>query len=129
MDTKSVGEISEAMFIARFLQLRWTVLKPFGDNKRFDLVIDRGYGFERVQVKTARYKNGTVMFNAYTVSTSNKNLGYHGQCDLFAVYCTSLDRFYLLKVEDFKATRIHLRVVPPKNEQVRHVKYAKEYEI
>lgn len=39
-NSKSIGERSEAMALAHFLQLGWVVLLPFGDNQRYDLVID-----------------------------------------------------------------------------------------
>jgi len=116
-NTKSVGDVSEAMFTAKFLQLGWVVLKPFGDNERYDLVIDRGQGFERVQVKTGNYKNGVVKFNASTVGKNYKNIDYRGQCELFAVYCTALHKFYLIRVDEVCTSKPHLRVEPTKSNQ------------
>ncbi len=36
-DTNSIGDISEAAIITRFLQLGYVVLTPYGRNQRYDL--------------------------------------------------------------------------------------------
>lgn len=71
------GDASEATVIAKLKQKGHTVLKPFGDNQRYDIVIDTEDGFEKVQVKTARphhEKDGAVVFKTEgTHSNTNKN--------------------------------------------------------
>lgn len=37
---KAIGECSEAMVLARLVEVGYTVLKPFGDSKRYDLMIE-----------------------------------------------------------------------------------------
>ena len=37
-DTKTAGEITEAVVLAEFLKAGFPVLVPFGDNLRYDLV-------------------------------------------------------------------------------------------
>src|SRR5215831_8523425 len=87
--SNSIGEISEAAIIARFLQLGYVVLTPYGGNQRYDLVIEDAEGdFWRVQCKTARIQDdGTVI----AFDTANHNYAlkdrqwrhYRGQCDYF----------------------------------------------
>lgn len=55
---KKIGDKSYMQFITACVMLDWTVLEPIGDCDRYDCVIDRGNGFERIQVKTGRYKAG-----------------------------------------------------------------------
>lgn len=122
MNTKQVGTISEAMALARFMSLGWKVLMPFGDNERYDLVIDRGNGFETVQVKTGRVRKGCVIFNAsstvgHTGSHYSPDKSYQNEVDLFCVYCPELDSLYLLPVDAVGAYKGHLRIDPPKSAQ------------
>lgn len=130
MNSKTIGDQSEGMVLARFLRNGWTVLQPFGDNQRYDLVVDRGNGFERVQVKTGRLKNGAIFFVA---SSSQAHRGkarrtYLGQIELLAVFCPETDKVYLAPVEEFKSAG-SLRVDPPKNNQHKKVRLAKDFEI
>ena len=55
-NTKAIGEISEAMILAEFLKAGIPVLMPFGDNQRYDMVVEAGGQFLNVQCKTARYR-------------------------------------------------------------------------
>ena len=57
MNSKDVGEISEGMVLAALLRARKIVLRPFGDNQRYDLVVDEDGTFVRIQCKTARLKD------------------------------------------------------------------------
>src|SRR5262249_30713483 len=52
-NTKSIGEVSEAIILAEFLKAGFPVLLPFGDNQRYDMVVEVGGRFLRVQCKTA----------------------------------------------------------------------------
>ena len=130
-NTKCVGEKSEAMVLARFLQLGWIVWQPFGDNQRYDLVIDRGLGFETVQVKTATFKKGSIVFR--TCSTyahrGRKSRSYKGNCDLFAVYSPRFNEVYLIKVNEVGETMCALRVEETKNKQSKEIRFASLYKI
>ena len=131
----SIGEISEAGIIARFLQLGYVVLTPHGGNQRYDLVIEDAEGnFWRVQCKTARIQDdGTVV----AFDTANHNYAlkdkqwrhYRGQCDYFAVFCEELKKVYLVPVDQVGVTRMNLRLAPAKNNQIKNVRWAKDYEL
>ncbi len=103
MNSKSIGNISEAKVLAKFVSLGWVVLSPFGDNERYDFVIDRGKGFERVQVKTAQLTNdcGACRFHVFSLSGSYTKIkrGYEGEVEFFAVYNGVLDKVYLVPIE------------------------------
>ncbi len=53
MNTKQIGEITEACILAILLKAGYVVLTPFGDNQRYDLVIERDGVFQRVQCKSS----------------------------------------------------------------------------
>ena len=133
-DTNSMGDISEAAIITRFLQLGYTVLTPYGGNQRYDLVIEDSEGkFWRIQCKTARVdENSTVLtFNTSISNVTGKNRQprhYRGQCDYFATYCEKLNKVYLIPVDQVGPTSARLRLVsaidPRYNRQ-----WAKDYEL
>src|SRR5258708_29013271 len=134
-DTNSIGDISEAAIITRFLQLGYVVLTPYGRNQRYDLVIEDVEGqFWRVQCKTAWIQdNGTVV--VFDTANDNYDLKnkqwrhYRGQCDYFAVYCEELDKVYLVPVDQVGTASVNLRLVPAKNNQVKNVRWARDYEL
>jgi PD-(D/E)XK nuclease superfamily protein len=91
---KIVGDRACAMVLARLLEVFDTVLLPFGENQRYDLVVDTGNELMRVQCKTGRLREGTVRFaacsNTYHHPYPEKRFhsrNYVGGADLFGVYC------------------------------------------
>ena len=137
---KQLGERSQAHIIARLLEVGYTVLTPYGDSSRYDLVIEDAEGqFWRVQCKTAWIENGdaSIQFAATSLRTRSTNgkvkysrAGYVGQVEYFAVYSHELHKTYLIPASHIgNATRMRLRLAPAKNNQEKGIKWAKEYEL
>jgi PD-(D/E)XK nuclease superfamily protein len=137
---KQLGERSQAHIIARLLEVGYTVLTPYGDSSRYDLVIEDAEGqFWRVQCKTAWIENGgaSIQFATTSLRTRSTNgkvkysrAGYMGQVEYFAVYSHELHKTYLIPASHIgNATRMRLRLVPSKNNQEKGVKWAKDYEL
>lgn len=133
-DTNAIGDMSEATIIARFLQLGYVVLTPYGGNQRYDLIVEDDEGtFWRVQCKTARLEDNETVI---TFDTANHNYAlknkqarhYRGQCDYFAAYCEKLDKIYLIAVDQVGTRRVNLRLILAKNNQEKNVRWAKDYE-
>jgi hypothetical protein len=106
------------------------VLTPFGDNQRYDLVVDVGGRFIRIQCKTARLIKGALQFSTCS-SQSHRGRGkqgYKGQAELFGVYSPDLDKVYFIGVDGVGDHGAHLRVDEPRNGQDRHVRYARDFE-
>lgn len=135
---KAVGDTTTAMVLARLVQAGKMVLLPFGENQRYDLVIEETDGsFVRVQCKTGRLRTGAVRFPTCSVTYHHpNNLGtrayrqnYRGQSDVFGVYCPETDRVYLVPVETVGNVMGALRVEPTKNGQSKKVRWARDYEL
>jgi hypothetical protein len=131
VNTKSIGERSEAIVMAEFLKAGYVVLMPFGDNQRYDLVIDIDGKFLRVQCKTARLiKAGAVLnFPAYSSSvhrSGGTKKGYRDQADLFAVYSPDTGQVYILPVAEVGESDVALRLTPPRH-RYPSVRYADNY--
>lgn len=124
MNSKAVGERTEGIILGYLIKKGYTVLVPFGDNQRYDLVVDAGNGkFIRGQCKTGRYRNGCVEFSTSSHNPfTNEKTSYHGQIEVFWVYCEELETFYEVQVEETSKNSKKLRVEHPKNNATKTVK-------
>lgn len=132
MNSKDIGDISESQVLARLILKGENVLIPFGDNKRYDLVIEKDGNFQRIQIKTGRFKNGVIIFPTCSSSThrgGNKN-NYIGQIEMFMVYCPELDTIYRVPINEIKEikTECTLRVEKPIKNQIKGIRLAVDFE-
>ena len=126
---KSIGEVS-AVVMAEFLKAGFPVLLPFGDSQRYDLVVEAGGRFLRVQCKTAspcgwRDDRSCIRFKAR--SGTHHSVPYRDQADLFAAYAPSTRQVYVLPVDEVPETDVWLRLMPAKNNQHLRVRLAEEH--
>ncbi len=108
------------------------VLVPFGVNRRYDLMIDLGDRFLRVQCKTGRLREGVVYYSAQSVRSNTKGSicrPYTGEIDLFMVYCPDNDQVYAVPIDEATSTLGTLRLTPSKNGQVKRIRWARDYEL
>lgn len=102
---------------------------PFGDNQRYDLIVDDHGKLLRCQCKTGKLSDGKVSFN---VCSTNWNKGtrkdYHGQIELFLVYCPQNEKFYRVPIEACGTVTMTLRDSPAKNNQKTRTRLASEFE-
>ena len=131
MNSKAKGEITEGLMLGKLLSLGYIVSIPFGNNQRYDFIIDKGDELLKVQCKTDSIKNGCVYFptcstNGFTGKTTN----YKGQIDIFVVYCKELNKYYEIPVDDVGIKVGILRFNPLKRtEKGLEIRWAEKYEI
>jgi len=136
---KTVGERSEAIIIAKLLEVGYGVLTPFGENKRYDLVIEDADGnFYRIQCKTGWLENEAayIVFATssmyYRVKDGRAGHGrkdYRGQIDYFAVYSPDTKKVYLVPIDHVGKATAYLRLVATANNQKKGVRWAQDYEL
>src|SRR5687768_9898995 len=108
---------------------------PFGENTRYDLILDEGDELYRVQCKTGRLRDGAIRFATCSSYAHHRNPGatqrpYFGEVDYFAVYCPENGGVYLIPIADIPSRRMAtLRVDAPRNNQWRFVRLAANYEL
>ncbi len=107
-NSKAIGERSEAIILAKLLEAGYGVLTPFGDNRRYDLVIEDADGrFWRVQCKTGKSDGEKITFataSSYNHTLQNKGWKtYRGQVEYFAVYCPQTNGSYLIPVDHIRS--------------------------
>jgi hypothetical protein len=131
--TSARGDLTEMEIATALMRAGLTVLRPLSGAVRYDLVVDAGGGaFTRVQCKTGILRRGRVLFRVCSAD-ARRPLGvtYEGQADAFGVYCPELATAYLVPMSAVAGLGIMaaLRVEAPRNQQIKRVRYARDYEI
>jgi hypothetical protein len=133
-DTKSKGDISELRVALALVKTGYAVSKPLGENQRYDLIADDGECLHRVQVKTGRVRGGVMMFNCCSTHGHRRTgdlatRAYTGQIEFLAVYCPENEKVYLIPESDLTRTKIQLRLVAPRNNMTKTIRWASRYEL
>ena len=130
MNPKAVGEMSEAKILVAVMEKGFIPSIPFGNNQRYDLLLDDGQTVLRAQCKTGWLDAGAITF---AVSSKNgftgKRTHYKGQVDVFLVYSPDLNKVYKVPVSLAPESQMRLRVDQPKlrgNKSTVH--WAKDFE-
>ncbi|MBA3787079.1 MAG: hypothetical protein H0X21_00095 [Actinobacteria bacterium] len=131
---KAIGDRSTLAIMAAFDLAGYIVSVPFGENTRYDLVVDDGGCLSRVQCKTGRLREGAVRFNTCSVYAHHPNPKVHSrhyrdEVDSFAVYCPENGAVYLIPISDLPSRRTASLRVDAANTQVRGVRPAARYKI
>jgi hypothetical protein len=129
MNSSTKGNITEAVVIQKLLQLGHIPLIPFGDGAPYDLAYEASGTLVRVQCKTARLKDGVIVFNSCSKSRDGKPISYLGKIDVFAVWSPDLNKVYIVPIEIAATTATSLRVEATKNNQTKGVLFASVYEV
>jgi hypothetical protein len=138
MERDHPKDVGDRTTLAVMLALRMAglaVLVPFGENTRYDLVVDDGNSLRRVQCKTGRLRHGAVRFAVCSTYGHHRNpqtarRPYVGQVDYFAVYCPETQSVYLVPIDDLPVkVQAALRVDSARNNQTRYVRRAADYRI
>ncbi len=134
-NTSHTGEVSRTQVMAEVALLGKRILVPLGDYQRYDFVFEDEDGrFFRVQCKTGRLVNGSVVFLTCSIDSRSKTgrtirRPYTGQIDYFGVYCPQNRKVYLVPVGDVPTNAGTLRIDPPQNGQKTHIRWARDYEL
>ena len=130
MDAHQKGELTEAAVLAELKHHGIPVLTPFGDNQRYDMVVETPAGeLLTLQIKTGRLSNGVITFHTksqHTNAEGNVYKYYDGEIDCFVVYVHELETLYLIYIDEFDR-RISLRVENP-DQPDPSINWADDYE-
>jgi len=128
-NTKRIGDLSEIMVLSALIRAGYYVSIPFGEDHRYDLIAEKDNVPYKVQVKSGRLRKGAILFACYSVHVHRGGgmRRYAGEIDLFGVYCSDVDRTYLIPLSDTAAFSGSLRIEPPKNGQEKKVRWADRY--
>ena len=110
---KRRGEWAELEFMARATGMGFGVSRPWGESARYDVGVEYGGRYMRVQVKSTIYKIG----NAYVCNTrpDNDHRPYTvGQIDFLAAYVIPADVWYIVPARVATALKGNIWLSPHK---------------
>ena len=130
LDSKHYGALTELQVMTYLFGLGYQVSIPYGDNARYDFILDINNKLYKIQVKSARLENEGV----YKIDCSrmrvnrNRNIRKHytnEEVDFFATMING--KCYLIPQSEVSDSK-RLRFLPPKNGQIKGITFAKDYE-
>jgi len=100
MQFHDLGELAQAEFLCDALKRGLIVSEPFGDNAKYDFIVDNGKKLLRIQVKsTSCYLEKKDCYQLQTSrGASKKELYNHHEIDFFACYIIPTSVWYLIPV-------------------------------
>ncbi len=107
-DTKTKGEIAETFVLANLIKKGFTVSIPYGENSRYDFIIETRQGFKRIQVKYIAKHKGRSYFTFPLRSVrankkQNKIKHYtKKEIDFMIGYCTENNSCYIIPLKELR---------------------------
>jgi PD-(D/E)XK endonuclease len=93
---KERGEWVELRFMAQALRHGFKISKPWGECTPYDIGVEHGANFLRVQIKSTSVRTGTGYFCQFKPNYHKKQDYTVQQIDLFAAYVIPVDTWYLI---------------------------------
>jgi hypothetical protein len=93
------GDVAEARFVAKAASLGFGVAKPWG-NERYDFILDSGYCYWGVQVKSTRVRGS----RGYRITIASSSLAAYKatEIDYLVAYVALEDAWYVIPVKLLK---------------------------
>jgi hypothetical protein len=130
VDAKTKGEVTEAIVLSELVKRDVPVLTPFGENHRYDFVVELADSFHRLQCKTARREGDRLRFQVNSTSPSNTGQtksDYKGDVDYFVTHSRAVEETYLVPIDVVGTSSKTLRLEPPENNQSKGIDMAADY--
>lgn len=127
--TKEIGIQTELLCATKLQSFGCQISIPFGDDCRYDLIVDYNNRLYRVQCKTSHTKdNGaTYHFNAHSTLWGKKVPYTEDEIDMFATIVN--DRCYLIPIKSCPYKGMTLRTSKTKNNQSKGINYIEDFSL
>ncbi len=130
LDVKALGAQTELQCITYLHGLGYNISIPWGDNARYDFVLDVNHKLYKIQCKTAHMREegvyGIQTRSTYVNSQGNRTASYaHEDVDFFSTFIDG--KCYLVPWDETCKREKVLRFVEPKNHQTKGITFAQEY--
>jgi hypothetical protein len=133
-DLKRKGDLAELMVAADLARQGYRIAFPYGEDSTFDLLVERGDRWERVQVKFAASRNGALEVRARTHSLTNgrvmqTTLYTCEHIEWLAAWDSVTDQCFYVPTDELGTgmTMLTLRLTPARNQQRLRIRMADGY--
>jgi PD-(D/E)XK endonuclease len=134
LNRKSKGDLAELKVATDLVCRGYRVAFPYGEDWDYDLIVNREGALERVQVKYAKSDGARLLVGCRSNSLTNgkvRAIKYYTAetIDWIAAYDPTTDRCYYIAASELGGgmSELTLRLEPPRNCQVRHIRNATDY--
>lgn len=129
MHTKQKGNISELIVAQKCIDNGWNVAFPFGENQKYDLIIEKSGVCKRVQVKSLMPRDGALKINCR--SSNNWSVYHYSKSDfeILAAVDLSCNEVYFIDSETMHRSQFNIRIVKSKNSQEKSINLAENFRI
>lgn len=131
MNTKDIGDLGELSAAKKLISQGKSVSFPFGDNERYDLIIDNGEELKKAQVRKGVERDGYIVFKCYSNHRNSGNIKRESfdeaEIDCFLVWHREENNIYEIPIEETPKTEMRLRLSNPSNNQSKKVNWAENY--
>src|SRR3989338_8980659 len=123
MHTKRKGDIGELIAAQEFFRRGWHVAFPYGENAKYDLIIEKDGICKRVQVKAVYPKNGVLHVNCR--SSNNWSVKSYSSKDIDLLVAVDLEsnKVYFIPSAKMNRALFDLRLDPAKNSQKKKINF------
>lgn len=109
---KHQGDLAELKFMLLSHELGYTVSKPFGDNAKYDLIVDNGLSLERIQIKSTKRMELYGRNDCYNCLScfgrDSKQRYTKDHIDFMVIYIIPEDAWYKIPIDKIKSKCIKL---------------------
>jgi hypothetical protein len=131
---KQKGDLAELKIATDLVAQGYRILLPFGEDHDYDLVIDDGSAFQRVQVKYTTSDGDVVTVRCFSHSLTNGRVRVTKRytadtIDWMAVWDATTDRCFYIPATLLGSGKsyVYLRYVPTRNNQEARITWADDY--
>lgn len=136
LETKIKGNVTEMECMLAFMKLGYQVSIPFGEDSRYDFVVDINDKLYKIQCKTCSevteneqvlaIKFKTVRQSGSKATNWTRTKYEENEIDYFATSYQGI--CYLVPVKECSIEKT-LRIIPPRNGQIKGISFLKDYEL
>jgi len=124
---KERGEWVELIFMARAVRYHFNVSKPWGDSSAYDVGIEHGQQFLRVQVKSTSFRLSNGYQCGFRPNQKSRRQYTTRKVDFFAAYIVQQDVWYIIPAAVVLKTKsLCLMLCPVRKQQMRSDGYCYE---
>lgn len=130
LSTKALGAQTELECITYLHGLGYDISIPWGDNARYDFVLDVSHKLYKIQCKTSsKQEDGVYKFkceSTYINAAGNRKANYTEEdVDFFSTFIEG--KCYLIPLSETGRKEKVMRFVKPKNNQTKGITFAQDY--
>lgn len=127
LSKKKKGDVAELAVAAHFLKNGYQVLFPYGEDARYDFIVESKGLFKRVQVKYVTPKDGVLEVSCRSSNNWSTRAYLVNEIDILVAYDSRSELIYFIDVKIIGKRSLRLRLLASKNNQIKGVRNAEDY--